>query len=484
MWSHVLKRKNNWVAIIFVFALIKMTIFVPFGAKTLTDDGQNFTAAARLLSGQLPYKNFQSFFSPLSDIFTLTALRLTNFSIIGTRIFYALIASGLFPILYVLTKRLSNFYTAMLITSMILLADIRIDLLFFQTMFLASFWWITRRKIGKASLAITIGSLWRWELAITWIVSILVMLLIKKKTTDSIKFMVLPVIVNSLIIGVLYKFQLLNWGWFDLQAGILAKNIYAINWISKQILFTFPKDLSNEYSFSMGWWYICGLVVLGSWIWRNRQSIFHHPILVGLLTQVGISMLYLKSQNDLGHVLKGGLSLFILLAPAIAKRKMFLPWAGMFLIIQLAFSIWHLAINNTKINLFKGGPIWLPSQYISGTTIPSADMVVKAVQFLRQALANQPVFTVPHLSLLYFLADRHNPTMYDNLLSGYLLPEYGEKKVISDLNSVQYIVYDVTNGPNRLPMQNYYSQIHEYIMTNFVVVDQTGPWLLMQRKKI
>ncbi len=481
MWSAASRFKSNLVILIFLISLIKLVLFAQIGAKMLTDDGQNFTGAVRFLAGERPYIDYQNFFPPTSDIFTSAALKSTNFSIGLTRGMYAVVAAGLFPLVYVLSRRLSDVSTSLLITTLVLFVDVRADLLFFNTLFLASFWWTCRGKFKRAGLALALGSLWRWEFAAAWFIAEAVVLLIKKTPRNIAKISIFPSIINAVVVGWLYKSDLVGWYWKHLQAGILAKGVYSINWLSQENLFSLPTSLENLYSWVIGWLYIIGLIILGKWLFQIRKSLITNPLLVGLLTQVALSVVYLHNQIDLGHVAKGGIVLFILLAAAFQKRILFMGLACLFLITQIALSVWQAHLNSISISFPVGGSLRLPSQYIEGTTIASAGMLIKAVAFLRQANPDEPVFVAPYLSLLYFLSDRKNPTIYDNLLSGYLIPDKGEDYVIRSIDKVRYIVYDNTNGPNHISMPTYYPKIDQYITENYAVIDKAGPWLLMKK---
>lgn len=482
MWSVVRRSKLNLVAVVFILALAKIALFSTVGLKMLTDDGQNFTATQRLGRGEVPYQDYQNFFPPFTDLFTLTALQLTNNSILVTRLVYGVVAAAAIPTIYVLSKQLSNTPPALLVSLIILWGDTRVDLLFFQTLFLASIWWLGKDKPLKAGMALGLGSLWRPELALAWWLGGTVYLLVKRKARQISKYIFIPALVGLLTALVLYQYQLLFLYLDNLRAGMLAKSIYSINWISPKFLFSWPHGLSAIYSWVVGWWYVGALGIIVSWLWLDRSQIRKSPLVMGLLTTTVVAGIYLKTQIDLGHVLKGGLALFILLAPAIRKKVYYLGWIGSLIAIQLALSLWIVNLNNFWVNLPIGGWIRLPGQLIANTTIPSAKSISQSIDFLRQADPAEPVFVAPYLSSLYFLSGRTNPTIYDNLLSGYLLPGKGEDYVISKLTAVKYVVYDRGSGPNGILMHNYYPKIDRYLMTNFAIVNRVDSLLFMQRR--
>ena len=88
---------------------------------------------------------------------------------------------------------------------------------------------------------------------------------------------------------------------------------------------------------------------------------------------------------------------------------------------------------------------------------------------------------------LYFLADRPSPTQYNNLLAGFITSETEQRAFIYEIESkkVRIVVYDPDNGPKMqtTKMQDYNAIIHEYLMEEFQLVEQTEEgWLFMKRK--
>jgi hypothetical protein len=89
---------------------------------------------------------------------------------------------------------------------------------------------------------------------------------------------------------------------------------------------------------------------------------------------------------------------------------------------------------------------------------------------------------------LYFLADRPSPTIYNNVLNGFITSEKDQNAFIEQLKikNVKVVVYDRRNGPkmrvNKLAQYN--TDIDQYLLENYHSIKETPEgWLFMLKNE-
>jgi len=98
----------------------------------------------------------------------------------------------------------------------------------------------------------------------------------------------------------------------------------------------------------------------------------------------------------------------------------------------------------------------------------------------------EPILVLPWYPVLYFLADRPNPTRFDWLFPGYLDGEAGERALIEEIDSsrVRVVVYSpaAIDGRAERSLAGFAPALDRYLRREFKAVKQFGPFLVWLRR--
>lgn len=129
-----------------------------------------------------------------------------------------------------------------------------------------------------------------------------------------------------------------------------------------------------------------------------------------------------------------------------------------------------------EVELMPGGP------YIARAD--QTDDLVAEVR--RRTQPGEPIVVLPWYPIVYFLAERPNPTRYDWLFPGYLTTDSAVAAFIDDIDrsSAQVVVYSpisIDGLPDR-SLEAFAPEIHRFLMERFEPVRRHGRFWIMTRK--
>ena len=500
--------------IIYGIALAKGLYLAEFGINLPGVDLMNFTGASRMRAGEVPFLDYQSFFSPIADYLHGSVMQMTGGGIVQTRGLYAFVAALLFPMTFLVSRRVSTTRIAAIIAVSIIFIPFRLDQMFPLTFVMSAYFFaiqfLDRRQIEYAFLAgLSIGvvSLFRWNFAGVVGLSVLTMMALDERTRKSQigllraagAIAVIPVAVNGVLLFWMWKSSVLEWVVSDMASAFVIKANYHINYFTPSRLLPEIGMTPQTLDALIGWTYLVqiaalvygvGLAVRGGLANPSKFST-RGALLAGFAVHGLLALFYLRTQFDLGHVMKGAPVLFPLLAAIAAMSNRLIQGLVMSSVVALAAvqlaatAVW-VDFNDTSVSFETAGPIRMNSEYVKDSTRIPAETVLAAVDHLQQASPDEPVFVAPYMSLIYYLSDRKNPTRHDNLMYGYLPTPEGEQQLIEEIRraGVRFVVYDPDNGPDRdgeRGMRSYYPELHEFLLSEYRIEEVSGPWLFLSR---
>lgn len=509
--------KRNIPIFLYLISLVKLCYFSLFGFG-LVDQGESLHNAQRILVGELPYQDFFAIFPPLDNYFYSLIFRLFGQSVLMPRIVASLIFAATPVLIFLIIRRFGTSSLALIAAILAIFIDVNAERLFFFTPVLLGLY-LYFKGIDKkdyklyfaSGLYIGIASLIRLDIPATYGLAIFVAaavnLFIKERREwfsewltfikyTGLGLLMFPAFVTLWMIksGIFLSFVDSS-----LVKSIAITKIHSIPFPSPFNLI--PKDFSLAnlalvQDAVWGYYILTTYLLTAIILSKNKLVKGKHEALVFLMAGL-FALPYIFGRSDMGHFVKGGFPFLILSSflirylPRFTKPlisffyKVVLVGIIALLIIQ---SVWWIGFNDQKI-FIKNTFLKINSRYIPTTSLPKAQTIEKSVEFLRlNSDENEPVLVLPYMAGLYYLADRPSATLFNNLLAGFITTEKGELAFIDQLEegSVNAIVYDVNNGPKmKTPkLKDYNPLIHQYIMKNFQVVDQTQEgWLMMKRKK-
>jgi len=244
-------------------------------------------------------------------------------------------------------------------------------------------------------------------------------------------------------------------------------------------------------------------------IWDLWIKLVHYLPYLGLLGVAGVLVrrflrgaLSLESENataalvvaasvfatqhqpyDFAHLMQMYLPIFVLigflvdgLRKSLASKKV--PYSIVFglALAFLAVYLYHTILSvdfmartlSAKLEGPRGG-IYMEEK--------NRDVCAEAVQFIQENTSPQePIFVLGYHSLFYFLAERPNPTRFENLWPVEPFPTMNEE-ILDAIESerVRYLVNVKKVRPTLGAYEDFAPEIAEYVRDNYVVEKKFGP---------
>lgn len=508
-----IKNNNIWLILfgLYIFVFVKAIYFSHFGLN-LFDYGESLHNAVRLLNGDRLYHDIWAIFPPADNYFPALVLFLFGKKLLVLRFAQSFLFALFIVVLTILLKNVLNWSMMILVLVALLFSNPNIHLLYFNLFFYLSILFLVyslqRSKqyaLFVSGIFLGLGSLFRHDTAIMGCGALIVSLvlihfcmdrksfhkeLIKKCYTLIAGFLI---ITTPIILWMWKQNALVN---FIYSAFVRAPNIS--KGLSFQFEFSFtPANLYQAFTLGMYavfvFIYPLAIVFLFKEL-RERSKFDKSMIVLVVLMVMGIFQLpYAFSVFDMGHLVKGGVPAlliggYLIQEATCEKRRVnilyYLPLV-VFILGNVVASLWWIRFNDTLIR-FPQGAVFVNSTHPSGTTKPTASTIISTVNFIKvNSKDNETIFVAPYHALFYFLTERKAPSRFNNFLAGYVSGEKEEREVVQSIDGsdVKVVVYDPVNAPFKIKMKDHNPIIHNYLLENFIVVDETPEgWLFMKKK--
>jgi hypothetical protein len=198
---------------------------------------------------------------------------------------------------------------------------------------------------------------------------------------------------------------------------------------------------------------------------------------------VGTSLIMTQHKPyDYAHLMQLYLPVFVLVAftidsllNAIRSRKAVLYMMLGFLSILSGIYLFHTVIGLAFVAGHYSAKLEGPRANIY-LTQGDHDSLTEAMEFVTEhTSSSDPVFVVPYHSLFYFLADRPNPTRYENLWPVKAF-ENMNQEIFEDLeeNNVQYIIEFPQEHEGIGSYRTFAPEIARYMINNFATEKTIG----------
>lgn len=475
--------KTASLTIILLLLLVRSIFTLQYGFG-LIDEGESLHNAQRILKGDLPYRNFFAVFPPLDNYYYAGIMKLFGTSIIAPRIISTLIFSLAVLGMYLLAGPVS--------AVLLIFADISPDrLFFFAPIFWAIYLFVHKKSYFFAGLLLGLISWFRIDIPATFFISLVLLGILTKR-----KPLFLGILTLGYTLPILGLFiWLVHFNIVELfihqgvTQALLVTKLMELPVLSPLKMLVSPLSLKSAYNiFTSLYFYLLISSLFAGLFWciKNRNLVAAIFLISGLMT-----LPYITGRTDIGHMVKGGMYLFVLLGIWTNSSTLWLKQLSRLISVLLvmagiAQTAWMVKFNDTALKI-NGYVLRVNSSYVPGTTLPSARTLKSAVEFLQTSPQNQPVLAVPYMAGLYYLADRPSSTKYNNILGGEVATVKDQTDFINQVekNAVTTVVYDPKdNYPDSgLELKTYNPLIHQYIINTYQVVS-TSPegWLFMKRK--
>ncbi len=500
------------IILIFLVALSKTTLFSFYGFG-LVDEGESLHNAQRILTGDIPYRDFFAIFPPVDNYYYALIFKLFGESVLIPRIISSIIFSFTPVLIFLICKRFASTRLSTIPAILITFLDVNIERLFlFTPIFLSIYLYLQavdkKKKLlfGWSGLMLGLSGLIRLDIPGTFGVAATVVLVthlflisrrnwIKKWLTYSLCMGIgfgLP-----MIVVVIWMFNSGILGTFVNQAFVRAVIITRLHHIPFPSIIPPRFDLAalgSTFTAYYGYAILVTYLISSFLVLKKAAIIIKNNIEIPLFLLAGILALpYIFGRSDMGHLIKGGtpfLILGIFILKNVRNLKIRLVLYGLIFILfagAISQSIWWLHFNDQKVNI-AGQTLNLNSKFSPNSTKPTAVTLNKSVIFLQEnSTFKEPVLVLPYMAGLYFLSHRSSPTQFNNLLAGFIIKEEEQQDFIDEIekNNVKIVIYDPKNGPRMKTarMQDYNLLIHQYLVEKFQTVEETPEgWLFMKRK--
>lgn len=505
--------KNERILLgLLLLGLVKSVFFSHFGFG-LVDEGESLHNAQRILSGELPYRDFFAIFPPLDNYFYAIIFWIFGESVVIPRIVASLIFAFVPVLLFLIGKRIMPRIYALLPALLIIFLDVNIERLYFFTPVLLGFYLFLKDRFFLSGFFLGLASLIRLDITGTFLFGAVTGPVLSYWVSQG-KDWVRQWFVQSLKTGLGYALPIAALLFWLIKQGILSSFLEQA-FIQPVVItslhslpFPSPSDLvpgtfslaglSQAYGAAYGYsLLLVYLAVVALLLKEGKRMLRKSPETVMLLLSGLIALPYVFGRSDIGHMVKGGIPFLVLgayLLYQVRARFHFLLTSVLWLLvfgvflINIAQSVWWLEFNNQKVEL-DGYRLRVNGEYVEGSTIPSAQTLQETVAFVRENTAkDEPVLLLPYMAGLYFLTDRPSPTKFNNVLAGFINSKEGESEFIKKVeeSGVRVVVYDPENGPKMKTrrLQDYNPLIHNYLLEKFEIIEKTQEgWLLMEKKK-
>lgn len=507
-----LVNENKVACILFIVALVKSSYFSHFGFSLL-DEGESLQNALRILEGNLPYRDFFAIFPPGDNYFFAGVFFLFGKSVIGPRLAESFIFAFVPVFIYKMGKNIMPDRYSLLIPLLIIFIGLSIERLYFfvpllagVTLFFKYIFLKNRSPLFLAGTLIALSALIRADIPGVYVIAISLgslLHLIYTKNNDykvwlyNMIFFGTGVLLPISLVGVwLYNNSIFNEFLFSTTVKpVEITKLHDLPFPSPTDMIPVDFSLARLYEsytafliyFILGIGVITCIRIVIQWkkAWQSEWK-------VGALALAGaLALPYILGRTDIGHLTKGALPFLILFGYWIfrCRETKFLNrlCIAVYLVIfvaSVAQCVWWLHFNNSAL-VISNYKLHLNSNYQPNSTLVSGQTLLKATEFVKSnSKQNEPVLLVPYMAGLYFLVDRPPIGIYNNILNGYMTPEE-EKLFVEQLKVIRVVVYDPVNGPKMKQklLSEYNPLIHNYIMSNFAVINETPEgWLFMKRE--
>lgn len=243
--------------------------------------------------------------------------------------------------------------------------------------------------------------------------------------------------------------------------------------------------------------YLAAIVEYGRAEWRRRRSAPGDAIASATLERLAIALfgavLYLRAtgRSDYYHLAPILFPAYLLGADWMARgwrrfvpargARFALPVVALLLVASLGLHEFDLAVRRHreaggKLEIMPGGPLVERTQALDDLV---ADVRIRTKP-------GEPIVVLPWYPILYFLADRPNPTRFDWLFPGYLTSEAEVAAFIDEIDrsAAKVVVYSpisIDGLPDR-SLAAFAPEIDRFLLRRFQPAKRYGRFWILTRK--
>ncbi len=480
------------------------------------DYGESLHNGSRILEGMKLYKEIWSFFPPGDTYFPAIILKFLP-GFLSIRYVESFFFSLFVVVLAFITKKIINKKYAFLLSILIVFSNPQTYTWFILLPFYLSVVYIfkflesnIRKYLFYSGICLGVGCLFRHDKYVTFLVALTVAVFIsyfnkkiniKRKILNSaIVFIGSMVIVTPLIYWLIQNGTLSIFLRLAFIKGPAISSQFSTGFWGLTV-FSNPLSFRGVYdAFTIFVYLFCLsiFILFSTFLFKRIKKEKKFKLITKYILTLFLVALaeipYAYSVIDLGHLLTASMAVWVLgLYLIYEKSKEFPIYTKR--IIKFFFTIlflgnfitnfWTILYYDSKLNIL-GDMVNINSSYTSGTTHPTKETVLKTIDFIESnSKKNDYILAVPYHSMFYYISERRDPLKYDNFLLGYVSQD-DEPEIIEVLQKrdINVVIYDTANGPLGRRFQDYYPSIHNYLIENYKIIDESEEgWFFMLKKR-
>ncbi len=493
---------NLLICILPLSAVLYYLYYYNYGLQLL-DEGYLLDPVMRVTRGEIPYKDFRHIYAPGSFYLFSWLFKIFGTRIGVVRIFWAVLHSFTVAIAYLILRRFVAPIFAFLGVMELVIAPAPWHKSFFVCLPFICFWiyikYIEQRNdkwLFLAALISLTAFLLRQDSGLYGCVVFVIMVLMLPHNEDKIhkwreiaKFVFLFMLLLTPVIIFFYNHSALA----DATEEIFLSGFRATNTLSFPYPAFFPLYSINILSTIENKLFYLPFLIYGVSIfyavikWKSLKKDYTHIKYVGLLAYGCLVLLEVKNRSDLPHLWQVLPFVFVVIAVLfgrIYEESDRFRWLNMLLFTALIFGVVLVAMQDRSsgsMAIKKGcdtvielprARLYLPKKM--------ARELMDTVDFIKaNSSKGNYILALPNIPIIYFLADRRNPTFAEVFLLGMTSGKSDQKKIISDIEArqVNLIARNVTETDGDIKnrrFKNHSPILYSYIMTHYHKVAQAG----------
>lgn len=472
---------------ILTFFVILYLGFVHFRGVIFSDEGYILNSAWRMVNGQVPYRDFDVVYTPVSFLSVLAAFKLLGASVFSGRVLMFVISSVTFGLFFKLIRRFSKSFVVTALGALVYLVWGPGQINFpWPTMFAISFGVLTTYFLAKKEVTVTDAILVGFFGIVTFLAKqnlgagILV-------TNGLFLFLVWRKRVPSYLVGVILAFLV----WFlylfvNRAVGEFVSNLYFHTFQKILVEGTISTPFitaGTNMVVTMGkvMFYLVPVVVavMAIILVLKKKKMWLLPI---PLFGITFYILGIRPVTDYNHfaplISLSGLSIAVIIR--FAKKPIVKLGAILLILVIVGLGFYR--------SLWAGYYRWGDPLYSQNVYIPNDRVKVWATEdylkqitdlevfFEKNTKKDDKIFVNIYLPMVYFVVNRQNATRFD-YFSDTATSKKQQEEMVNDLQDSQ--VKFIVN--NRLNL-NRKSVLSRFFEDKFVPVGETGTFVFLERR--
>jgi len=496
------------IVVLLLASLLYYRSYYNYGINLL-DEGYLLDPVTRVMQGELPYRDFRHFYPPGSFYLFSACFNIFGTDIGVTRLFWAVLHSVAACFAYLIARRFVSPLYALAGAALFVIAPAPWHKSFFVCLPLVCLWVYLKyidnrgyRWLTIAALTSAGAFLFRQDVALYGCLVFVVMMSMSRDSAggapklEVVKFMFLFVAFVLPVLIFFYSRDAL--GAFTREVFLSGyKGTKAYDLSFPPFFPLFSADLTSTLKGKLFYLPFLIYVLSAAYLivmWGALKKDGLHIKYACLLLYGCLVLLQLKNRTDLPHLWQVlplvYLAAAVFFGRAFTKSARF-SWSGPLLMAVLVLGVTSVALqdpNSGSIAFKKGCDtlLDLPRAKVY-LTKPRATELREAVGFIEaNSGKGDYILALPNIPMLYFLADRKNPTFTELFMRGMTSDRADQERVIQDIEAkrVNLVALNLRETDGFIKERQFKEHspiLYSYIMSHYAEAGRAGDIVMMKR---